>query len=161
MAAQEKKDYKHILAFTITVIIFAVLSKTVFRFGGVSGDSMYPTLNDKEITLRVTSKLMKYKRGDIVVINSSTANDVLIKRVIAVPGDILKMDEDTVYLNGKKLDEPYVNREFLFGYTPMELKIPNGYVYVLGDNRAVSLDSRTYGLIPEEEIKEIVIMHFR
>ena len=79
------------------------------------------------------------QRGDIVVFDSDELNETVIKRLIGLPGDTIKIDGTAVYVNGKKLDEPYVEY-------PLEsygtYKVPEGKYFFLGDNRANSNDSR-------------------
>lgn len=109
---------------------------------------MSPTLEDGHWILLNTFK-NTYDRGEIVVFD--TPNDGLfIKRIIGVEGDQVEIRDGSVYLNGKKLDEFYVNgKGTLFG---QEMVMPEGHVYVMGDNRSNSIDSRVIGSIPESEI---------
>ena len=157
----------------LTAMVFDVVSvlvttfvavAVVFIFGlrtiGVDGGSMNPTLNSGD---RIIISAFEFtpEYGDIVVTcqpsKSPLIEDILIKRVIATEGQVVDIDFNTgvVYVDGKALDEPYTaeptyDRESFIG--PVE--IPEGYVFVIGDNRNKSTDSRDYrvGLIKEEYI---------
>ena len=109
---------------------------------------MLPTLNDGDRILLNTFK-NTYDRGDIVVFHIP-GDKLLIKRIIGIEGDDVQIRDGSVYLNGKKLDEPYINgRGTLYGE---EMVVPQGHVYVMGDNRSNSVDSRIIGTVLESEI---------
>ena len=137
----------------ITVAAVAVLVATLWLpVLRTYGSSMTPTLYDGEIIFSV--KTSRLEVGDIVAFYYN--NKILVKRVIAEPGDWVDIDEDgTVYVNEKELVEPYVS-EKAFGETNIELpyQVPDGKVFVMGDHRATSVDSRNtaVGCITEEQL---------
>ncbi len=118
----------------------------------VEGYSMEPTLfgHQRVIIEKVSYKLHAPERGDIIVIKVPQYNELYIKRIIGLPGETLEIREGVVYINGQALQEPYVNGTPR-GYYP-SLTIPEGYVFVMGDNRNNSIDSRSFGPIPLENI---------
>ena len=138
----------------MALAVFSLLLSYVFRVVGVDGDSMLPTLNNEDRLLLSTFET-EYQRGDIVVVDRYT-DEPLIKRVIAVSGDTLEITgSGVVSVNGVVLDEPYIQGETLLFDFPGATKVPNGYLFVMGDNRSMSKDSRKaeIGLI---SIKDVV-----
>ena len=145
-----------------SVVITAILLVCVFftfffKISTVSGESMENTLHDGD-KLIISAITTDVKYGDVVV--TSQPNDiekVLIKRVIAVGGQTVWFDEKTnqVVVDGKTLDEPYIKEEMVFQASMYNLfTVPEGYVFVMGDNRNDSLDSRfnSIGMIDERYI---------
>lgn len=145
---------------TLWVLSLPALVLLVFTFilaiGNVSGSSMDPLYDDD--TIIIASRWTKPERQDIVMIRSSALDEMIVKRVIALPGDTVEVRESAVYLNGRPLEEPYV--KYPGGPDAEALTVPAGMLFVLGDNRAVSLDSRSprLGLIPEGELVGPVIL---
>ena len=122
----------------------------------VTGTSMTPTLQNDEVL--ICNKLAEPKQGDIVAFYYN--NKVLLKRLIGLPGDTIDIAEDgTVILNGEKLDEPYVH-ELARGECDVELpyQVPENRFFVMGDHRAVSIDSRStaVGCVAEENMIGVV-----
>ena len=118
----------------------------------VEGYSMEPTLygHQRLIIEKLSYRFHEPERGDIVVVRVPQFDKLLIKRVIGLPGETLEVREGIVYIDGAPLDEPYVNGRPRGDYPP--LTIPEGYVFVMGDNRNNSNDSRSFGPVPIENI---------
>lgn len=140
---------------TIMFIMLFVLTY-FFRIVNVDGDSMKNTLIDNE-KLIVTSCMYTPADGDIVVISHGQhLDEPIVKRVIATQGQTLKIDFDKqeVYVDGKLIDEPYISSEIVQGDAKIPEIIPEGKVFVMGDNRAISNDSRynQVGLIDVDDI---------
>ena len=124
-------------------ILVAVLWMPVLQITGVS---MSPTLNDGDLVVAVNTS--DYQTGDIAAFYYN--NKILIKRVIASPGDWVDIDNaGNVYVNGALLEEPYLTEKSL-GECNITLpyQVPDGRIFVMGDDRAVSLDSRTTAVGP-------------
>ena len=145
--------YEWMSTLIVALLVIVVLFTFFFRVIRVEGDSMVPTLNGGD-QLLLSTMVTQYQRGDIVVVDRYTV-EPLIKRIIAIGGDTLSIDEGGhVYLNGLLLSEPYATP-----FTPQKgcvdsVVIPYGYVFLMGDNRMVSLDSRSeeVGLVLEKDI---------
>lgn len=117
---------------------------------------MYPTLEDKDIVFTELGPFSKedIQKGDIIIINMGDGLKV-IKRVVALEGDIIEMREGYLYLNNELQEEDYVN-EWDIGYRPADYaprKVQEDYLFVLGDNRMYSSDSRSYGAIKYSQIQ--------
>lgn len=151
------KRYGRVLRSTIytliTVAAVAVLVATLWLpVLQIYGSSMAPTLVDGNIV--VSLKAGDLKTGDIVAFYYN--NKILVKRVIAGPGDWVDIKEDgTVYVNKEELDEPYLT-EKAFGDCNIELpyQVPDSRIFVMGDHRSVSVDSRNtaVGCVADEQI---------
>lgn len=151
------KRYGRVLRSTIytliTVAAVAVLVATLWLpVLQIYGSSMAPTLVDGNIV--VSLKAGDLETGDIVAFYYN--NKILVKRVIAGPGDWVDIKEDgTVYVNNEELDEPYLT-EKAFGDCNIELpyQVPDSRIFVMGDHRSVSVDSRNtaVGCVADEQI---------
>ena len=149
---------------TSIIVVFLIFC-FAFRVVGVSGSSMVPTLHNGD-WLAVASITRELRHGDIVVITKPWERNIpIIKRVIALPGDTLDIDFENgiVYLNGKAIDEPYIEEETHLEYNAkLPMTIPEGYIFVMGDNRNNSLDSRSdkVGLIDEKYVLGKALFRF-
>ena len=160
-AAYEKVSYKDrlraaIVSTTNILIVVAAISILVAMLFlpvlRIYGESMNATLHSGELVVSV--KGAKFETGDIVAFYYN--NNILVKRVIANAGEWVDIDLDgNVYVNQKLIDEPYIENK-AFGEPDIELpyQVPDDRVFVLGDNRAVSIDSRhsSVGCVTSEQI---------
>jgi signal peptidase I len=137
---------------TIVAAVAVLIATLVLPVLQIEGTSMEPTLHNGDIVLLM--KTTRFERGDLC--GFTWNNKLLIKRVIGVPGDWIEIDTDgTVYLNGEKLDEPYVEQK-AFGECDLEFpfQVPAEQYFVIGDMRENSIDSRNtlIGCIPKDQI---------
>ena len=152
-----QKAYMKALRGTISVLTYmaavaALIATLVLPVLQIEGTSMEPTLVNGDIVL--LTKTTALERGDIC--GFSWNNKILIKRVVGIPGDWIEIDSDgTVYLNGKKLNEPYAD-QIAFGECDLEFpfQVPQEQYFVLGDMRESSIDSRNtlIGCVETEQI---------
>lgn len=141
-----KQRFRRVLRSTVYALVIVAATATliaslVLPVLQIAGNSMEPTFYEGQIVVLMKTK--KLERGDLCAFYYS--NKVLIKRVIGCPGDYVAIDTDgTVYVNGEVLDEPYVTEKAL-GECDLEFpyQIPENQYFLLGDQRATSIDSRS------------------
>ncbi|MDX6381691.1 MAG: signal peptidase [Rubrobacteraceae bacterium] len=141
-----------LLAFAL---VFGVVRPFVLEAFYIPSGSMVPTLKvgERVFVNKFIYRFSEPKRGDIIVFRSvDGADEDLIKRVVGLPGDEVAVQNGVLILNGEPQEEPYVNQRFpddsFYGPT----KVPEGKVFVMGDNRSNSADSRVFGPVPMENI---------
>ena len=142
-----KDFYEWVQALVCSVLVVVMLFTFVIRMIGVDGHSMVPTLQDGDRLLVLNSMLYDdYKYGDIVVLRkSSFLSEPIVKRVIATEGQTVDIDFSTgsVYVDGVLMKEDYINElTFTEEGTEFPLTVPEGSIFVMGDNRNHSNDSR-------------------
>ncbi len=132
-----------VISIALAVVAALLIRSYVFEIILVDGESMYPTLytNERVAIEKVTRYGGMPERGDIIIVEYPGMTGTYVKRAIGLPGETVEVKDSTVYINGQPLAEDYVNRE---AYADMEaMVVPEDHVFVMGDNRAHSLDSRT------------------
>lgn len=141
----------------VAVVIVVLLLTFVFRLINIKGTSMENTLHNSDKVI-ITNFMYEPEVGDIVVIpeNNKYHSDPIIKRIIALEGQEVYIDYTTneVYVDGILLEEDYISSRTISatGEKELSLTVGEGEVFVLGDNRSVSLDSRAFGCVKEEDI---------
>ncbi len=144
--------YDWIGAIVVALIAIVVALTYMLRVVGVDGDSMLPTLQDGD-RLLLTYNTKTLDHGDIIVIDRYN-DDPLIKRVIAVGGETISIENTKVFVNNVELVETYIQGTTVARDVKEEMVVPAGYVFVMGDNRSISKDSRMneIGLIAVKDI---------
>ena len=138
------------ISYIIIIVAVLLFKKFIIAPIKVNGDSMNETLMNNDIMLldKISYRFTDIKRFDIVVIKKD--KEYIIKRIIGLPGDVVEYKDNKLYINGKEVEEDFKHDRKTNDYK--EEKIKDGYYFVVGDNRDVSLDSRVIGLIKREEI---------
>ncbi|MGI6204985.1 MAG: signal peptidase I [Anaerovoracaceae bacterium] len=161
---EKRERRRNVRSFIIDVlitfaIVFALIS--VVRPVIVSGESMEPNFQDRDYVFmnKMAYKNHEPERGDVIVfkVNEGTDEEELyIKRVIGVAGDTVSVNNGKVYLNGKAEDESYTKDRVTYGYFP-QITVPENEVFVMGDNRNNSNDSRVIGTVDISRIEGKVV----
>ncbi len=140
------------LTLILAIIIFVLLQATVQSFV-IVGSSMQPNFHEGERLLinKVVYKFRQPERGEVIIFHPPSSQQTdYIKRVIGLPGDSIEVKDETVYVNGSELDEPYLSDSP--HYTFELLEVPDNEYFVLGDNRNNSNDSHNGWTVPRENI---------
>lgn len=154
---RDKDDLKFYMWLAILAFYLIFINITF-----VSGLSMYPTLNDKDVLLMEKASIMfnNLQRGDIISFKENTGDKEVffIKRIIGLPGEQVEIKDSSVYINGTKLEEIYLNKNILtelpHGLEELRIVLKEDEYFVLGDNRNNSVDSRypLVGAVKKEDI---------
>ncbi|MEC3608702.1 signal peptidase I [Bacillus glycinifermentans] len=160
---RKKEIISWIRTLLIAGAIVFVCRYFLFTPSTVLGDSMYPTLQNGNMVM--VSKISEINRFDKIIFHAPDADEDYVKRVIGLPGDSIEMKNDVLYVNGKAYDEPYLkpNKKTLTGGKLLtdnfklkeltgESKVPKDSLFVMGDNRQNSRDSRYFGFISKSSV---------
>ena len=169
--ADKKKSelVEWIKALLIALVLVVLIRWLLFKPFIVQGPSMQPTFvsGQKLIVNEILYDIREPQRGEVIVFHVPSQGRDFIKRVIAVGGDTVKVEGDRVFVNGKEIDEPYIQSAVESAHADDELynktvnfpnanvpdgTVPEGHVFVMGDNRSDSTDSRMIGYVPIEDI---------
>lgn len=149
-----KEIWEWVRSIVIAIILALLFRMFLLEHFLVDGQSMNPTLIDNEriIVNKIVYRFQEPDYGDIIVFNYHDHRD-FIKRIIGLEGDTVKIKNNRLYLNGEPYDEPYLEKYDTMDYGPVT--VPPGHLFVLGDNRANSRDSRypDVGFVSLEEVK--------
>ncbi|MFC5649032.1 signal peptidase I [Paenibacillus solisilvae] len=168
----QKEVFEWVKALAIAALLVLVIRYFLFAPFIVDGPSMQPTFytGERLIVNKIIYEVRKPKHGEVVVFHVPEEGRDFIKRVIGVPGDKVKLEGDNLYINGKKVDEPYLKQSIanakaeghIFNNDGPTANFPNenfttdivpeGYILAFGDNRPESKDSRIIGYVPMSHI---------
>lgn len=135
------------------IVIAVLINLFLAQATRVYGSSMEPNLHTDQrlVVEKLSYRLHEPRRGDVVVLRMPERGpELLIKRVIALPGETIEISQGSVYVNGVPLQEPYLSRQTNGTYGP--LQVPEGQLFVMGDNRGASNDSRVFGTVERARI---------
>jgi signal peptidase I len=177
LTTSKKTIMKEALDWTIHIAIAILLAVLIVNFVAqvtvVQGSSMENTLSEKDRLLieKLSVRFGKINRGDIVTVNDPDGDDgiylrnsPIIKRVIGIEGDLVEIRDGNVFVNGEILEEDYIRGDETYPIRDefSNVKVPEGYVYVIGDNRIFgqSSDSREFGPVKTEYIGGKAVLRF-
>lgn len=152
--------FKEFAKSVITSLIFVlILTNFVVKPIKVNGSSMFPTLKDESLGFSniLSYKLFGVNRYDVVIVYVESLNEYLVKRVIALPNETIEIKNSKVYIDGIEidqsfLDEAYVSEFKLFTTSFESLKLGDDEIFLMGDNRPYSSDSRVFGAFKLDDI---------
>ena len=151
-------------AFVAFVLVFGFVRPFVVEAYRIPTESMVPTLEvgDRVLANKFIYRFTDPERQDIVVFDSVDEDDdqTLIKRVVGVAGDEIQVQGGVLYVNGEAQDEPYLNDADLSRGFYGPTVVPEGHIFVMGDNRGNSADSRVFGPLPLENLRGEAFMRF-
>nr|WP_081773026.1 signal peptidase I [Bacillus sp. EB01] len=161
----KKEAFEWLKAFAVGMVIFIFIRSFFFSNYVVEGESMMPTLKDgnKLVVNKIGYQIGDLGRFDVIVFHANEREDY-VKRIIGLPGDQIEYKDDRLYINGKEYEEPYLDRfrqvypgqpltgDFTLTDLTGKKKVPKGKLFVMGDNRLESWDSRHFGFIPAEQV---------
>ncbi|HEX7066256.1 MAG TPA: signal peptidase I [Bacillales bacterium] len=170
----KKETWEWVKALLIAFVLAALVRYFLFAPIIVDGKSMMPTLHnhDRLIINKLAYDIGEPERFDVIVFHATETKD-FIKRVIGLPGEHIEYHNDTLYVDGKPIPEPYLKPykkqlqqgeltyDFTLQETPVGQKtVPEGELFVMGDNRRRSKDSRIIGAVPMEDVVGEVVLQF-
>lgn len=172
----KKEILEWLIAIVVAIALIFVINQFLFVTYTVNGNSMDPTLKDGEkvIVNKIGYTVGQIDKGDVLVFHADKKYDY-VKRVIGRAGDTVQYKDDQLFVNGKKVEEPYLAENKIaktnvlltenfsvkdLVNTNGENTIPKGKLLVLGDNREVSKDSRYFGLIKENQVVGEVALRY-
>ena len=149
------KIIRDLIPYVFIVFLVIIVRTYIATPVRVDGNSMRKTLEDGDILLLY--KMAKFERNDIIVLDEKEDEEIIIKRIIALPGETIKIQNGKIYINDKEY-----NDEFAYGDTSdyEQVTLGENEYFILGDNRLISKDSRYFGTITEDEIIGKVVFRF-
>jgi signal peptidase I len=161
-AAGRRQLLKFALLIVLSFVSYLFFSHVVVTAVEVKGVSMAPTLaaGDRFLLNRFTYLHREPQRGELVVLKDPETGDLIVKRIVGLPCETVLMQNDTPYINGHRLPEPYLRRSARADHLPWgkATVIPRGHYFVLGDNRSRSVDSREFGTVPRDSILGVITL---
>ncbi len=146
----------------LTAIVVAFVRTWVVEGMEIKGHSMSHTLEHGERVFvnKLSYRLAGFKRGDIAFLWSPEHRTRLVKRIIALPGEEIEIRRGRVYIDGEKLNEPYVPKTFRSYESIQPTTVPENHYFVMGDHRNSSNDSRFFSFVPEENLLGTALLRF-
>jgi len=144
-------------------LVFGVVRPFILEAFYIPSESMEPTLDvgERVFVNKFVYRFSEPERGDIIVFRSTEGgNEDLIKRVVGLPGDTIEVRDGVLFVNGEHREEPYLNKQFPDSGSYGPITVPPNHLFMMGDNRANSRDSRFFGPLPFENIEGEAFVSF-
>jgi signal peptidase I len=144
-------------------LVFGFVRPFVMEAFWIPSGSMIPTLEigDRVLVNKFIYRFTDPSRGDIIVFESvDNSNEDLIKRIVGLPGDRIAVRGGKLFVNGERQREPYTNKKLPDRSFYAQTRVPKNHVFVMGDNRGNSADSRVFGPLPEKNIEGEAFLRF-
>ena len=171
--AKKNQKQNNWIGLFIWIIIALLLRWQAVEPRWIPSGSMLPTLQIEDriliekITPKINQKLHRHSQRNTIVIfkpprsltdNGYSDGSALIKRVVGLPGDTIEISNGTLYRNEKEINEPWIKEPIQYEMQP--INVPDGYLWVLGDNRNNSLDSHLWGPLPEKNLIGTALLRY-
>ncbi len=142
------------LWFAAAIVVLLLVHGFVLEPVRVRSNSMEPTLHDGSLVLidKVTYLTREPRRGDVIVTTDPRTGESIVKRVVAVAGDSVGIDNGLLMVNGSRVNESYIDNDDMQGFYFGPDVVPAGHLFLLGDNRADSVDSRAFGPVAVDDV---------
>jgi signal peptidase I len=159
-SSDDSSTVRHVLLFAGVIAVLLLVRSFALEPVRVRSDSMAPALSSGAMLLidKVTFRTRDPHRGEIVVAIDPRTGESIVKRVVAVGGDSVGIEDGILVLNGKTVFEDYIDNDNMDGFFTGPDPVPFGHVYLLGDNRETSEDSRTFGPVDVDDIEGKVLV---
>jgi len=155
-----RQVFKLVLLVTLSFASYLFFSRMVVTAVEVKGASMAPTLTagDRFLLNRFAYLHREPQRGELVVLKDPETGDLIVKRIVGLPCETVIMQNDSAFVNGHRLFEPYAATSYRADHSPLgkATVIPRNCYFVLGDNRSRSMDSRAFGPVTRESILGVI-----
>jgi signal peptidase I len=153
-ARDDRSTVRRVVWFVGIVVLLLLIRGFVVEPVRVHGNSMEPTLPAGAALLidKVTFQARDPHRGDVIVTSDPRTGELIVKRIVATEGDSVGIENGTLIVNGRAVEENYVDNHDMEGFYFGPDTVPSGHVFLLGDNRADSVDSRAFGPVAVDSI---------
>jgi signal peptidase I len=145
---------RRVLLFAAVIVVLLLVRSFAIEPVRVRSDSMTPTLPAGAVLLidKASFVVREPRRGELVVTTDPRSGESIVKRIVAIGGDSIGIDDGVLMLNGARVDEDYIDNDDMAGFYFGPDLVPPDHVFLLGDNRANSVDSRTFGPIEVDDV---------